>query len=218
MIPAVFFDMDGVLVDSEPEWQQAEIAIFSELGVTLTVKDCVETKGMRIDEVVRYWFSRFPWQGPSLDETTERIVAEMERRLRSVAQPMKGAVESLRSARKQSDTVAIVSSSPHRLIDAVVERLGIAALLDFCVSGEDVAAGKPHPEIYLLAASKAKVAPVEAWVIEDSVFGVVAAKAARMRCIAVPAAEERDDPRFSLADECIDSLLELNDRDWGTRT
>ncbi|MEO1175182.1 MAG: HAD-IA family hydrolase, partial [Myxococcota bacterium] len=174
MLPAIFFDMDGVLVDSEPEWQRAEIEVFAELGVTLRPEDCRQTKGMRIDEVVRYWYERRPWSGVSLDEAVERIISAMESRLRTRAVAKPGAVTALQAARNVARCVAIVSSSPHRLIRAVVERLAVAEHLDFSVSGEDVSYGKPHPEIYLYAAERAEIRPEQAWVIEDSLFGMIA--------------------------------------------
>lgn len=217
MIPAIFFDMDGVLVDSEPEWQQAEIAVFAALGLSLTPRDCMQTKGLRIDEVVRHWYGRFPWEGASVEDTTTRILDEMERRLREHGTPKEGAIEALRAARSRAHTVAIVSSSPHRLIDAVVERLDVQEFIDFRVSGEDVAFGKPHPEIYLRAAERAGTQATSAWVIEDSWFGVLAAKAARMRCIAVPEDEDRDDPRFVIADEVHASLHALTAESWVRR-
>ncbi|MEM6732049.1 MAG: hexitol phosphatase HxpB [Myxococcota bacterium] len=217
MHPAIFFDMDGVLVDSEPEWQQAEISIFGELGLTLTPKDCMQTKGMRIDEVARFWFERAPWSGPDPDRVANRIVDEMVRRLREEGAAKSGAVAALEAARQETHCLAIVSSSAHRLIDAVVARLGVAELLDFRVSGEDVRYGKPHPEIYLTAAERAHAAVEQVWVIEDSLYGVLAAKAARMRCIAVPEEPDRDDPRFAIADEIQPSLLELDRVSWQAR-
>ncbi len=217
MIPAIFFDMDGVLVDSEPEWQRSEIAVFGSLGVRLCERDCMQTKGMRIDEVVRHWHTRAPWENPSIEATTERIVTDMENRLRSHGLAKDGAVEALRDARAASQVVAIVSSSPHRLIDAVVERLGVRDLIDFQVSGDDVPYGKPHPEIYLRAAERAGTDAPRAWVIEDSLFGVLAAKAARMNCIAIPEAPDRADPRFAIADEIQPSLRSLTRENWSSR-
>lgn len=207
--------MDGVLVDSEPEWQAAEIEVFDALGVTLTAADCMQTKGMRIDEVVRFWFERRPWEGASLDAVVDRIVGAMEIRLRTEGTAKAGAVAALEAARKVAGCVAIVSSSPHRLISAVVGRLGVERWLDFSVSGEDVAYGKPHPEIYLHAAARARVSPDRVWVIEDSLFGVIAAKAARMRCIAVPEGPDLENPRFAIADKRLESLEALTAERWG---
>ena len=65
MIEAAIFDMDGLIVDSEPLWQEAEIEVFAEVGVRLTRAQCTETKGRRVDETIAYWYERRPWTGPS---------------------------------------------------------------------------------------------------------------------------------------------------------
>lgn len=212
---AIFFDMDGVIVDSEPEWQAAEINVFAGVGVTLTIADCLKTQGMRIDEAVQFWFEKAPWKGPSTSDIVEAIVARMEERLRKSAVAKEGAVESMRSARQCSDVLAIVSSSPKRLIRSVIERLQLETLIDFFVSGQDVPRSKPDPSIYVLAAKRAGVASQHAWVVEDSVPGVIAAKAAGMHCVVLPEKEKADAPEFLRADLRIDSLLELDETRWG---
>lgn len=206
--------MDGVIVDSEPEWQAAEIDVFATVGVHLTVTDCLKTQGMRIDEAVQFWFEATPWTGPSTSEIVEAIVARMEERLRESAVAKEGALESMRAARQCSDILAIVSSSPKRLIQSVIERLELEALVDFFVSGQDVPRSKPDPSIYTLAAERAAIASEHVWVVEDSVPGVLAATAAGMRCVALPEAKRADAPEFLCADLRIDSLLELDEARW----
>ena len=98
------------------------------------------------------------------------------------------------------------------LIDAVVEKLGLGGQFELTVSAESEALGKPHPAVYLTCAARLGVNPSECVALEDSVNGLVSAKAARMRVIAVPEAAHRDDSRFSLADAVVRSLLDVNER------
>ncbi len=76
---AAIFDMDGLLIDSEPLWQEAEISVFTSVGVPLTRKLCRETVGVRLDEVVRHWYAHYPWCGESLESVEARILAEISR-------------------------------------------------------------------------------------------------------------------------------------------
>ena len=82
MIKAVVFDMDGVLIDSEPLWQQVEIDVFKELGIALTPSMQVRTKGLRTDEMVHYWFTRYPWSHPS----PEVVIQDYENRMKTIFQ------------------------------------------------------------------------------------------------------------------------------------
>jgi sugar-phosphatase len=114
--------MDGVLIDSEPLWRRAEIAVFGELGVSLTEEDCLETQGLRIDEVVDYWLERRPWQGRSREEVAHAIVFRVGALIRGGAVPLPGAEEALASARARGWRLALASSSPRRLIETVIDR------------------------------------------------------------------------------------------------
>jgi sugar-phosphatase len=205
-ITAVIFDMDGVLVDSEPLWQEAEIEVFAGVGVELTAERCQETMGLRIDEAVDHWWVRHPWPGPSPIEVAEAIVARVTELIAERAEPLPGVHEAIAAARRVGP-IALASSSPRRLIDAVLARFD----LDFDVvhSAEDEAFGKPHPAIYLTTADRLGVAPTRCLAVEDSVNGVVAAKAARMACVAIPEPSLRGDRRFGVADAVLDSLAAL---------
>ena len=105
--------------------------------------------------------------------------------------------------------MALASSSPMRVIEAALRRLGLRELLAIRASAEEVSHGKPHPAVYLLAAQRLGVDPVACVAVEYSLNGLLAAKAARMGCIVVPALEQRGDPRWCLADERLESLLDF---------
>lgn len=184
--------MDGVLVDSEPLWQIAEIESFARVGVVLTNAECLQTIGLRIDEVVAYWRARKPWSGES--DLAEVIVARVITLIgeRAVAKP--GVEKALAACERRGLRVALCSSSARRIIDAVLLRLGIAHRFAVIHSAEHERFGKPHPAVYESTARLLGVDPEECVAIEDSPNGVRSAVAAGMRCIAVP---ERDDPVFA---------------------
>ncbi|MGH2753728.1 MAG: hexitol phosphatase HxpB [Actinomycetota bacterium] len=208
---AVIFDMDGVLIDSEPLWQRAEIEIFGELGVHLTPALCRQTMGLRIDEVVDHWYSYRPWGTTSRAEVVERVVERVETLIREEGGLLPGVTDALSFFRRRATHIALASSSYYRLIEAVLEGFDLADRFDLVHSAEDEPLGKPHPGIYLTVAAKLKVEAARCLAIEDSPNGVVAAKAARMRCIAIPEPGVEDDPRVATADALVASLSDISD-------
>lgn len=203
MTDAVIFDMDGLLVDSEPLWVRAEIEVFGEVGLVLCEEDCAKTKGLRTDDVVGYWHARRPWQGASPGDVERRLVARVAELVRAEGRPLRGVARAVAAAREVTSSIALASSSPTPIIDAVLERLELASTFAVVQSAETEPYGKPHPGIFLTTARELGVAPTECVVLEDSLFGVVAAKAARARCIAVP---EAPAPGFAVADVTLASL------------
>lgn len=204
---AFVFDMDGVLIDSEPLWRRAEIEIFGSVGLELSEADCFETQGMRIDEAVAYWFARSPWPGASISKVAEHIVDRMVELIEAEGEPMLGVAAALEAADGAGWRIALASSSSMRLIDTVLDRFGIRETFEVVRSAEDEARGKPHPDVYLATLRALGLDGCAAVAIEDSVNGMASALAAGMRCVAVPAPEMRDDPRFAPADWRLDSLL-----------
>ncbi|MEZ4317612.1 MAG: HAD-IA family hydrolase [Myxococcota bacterium] len=180
---AVIFDMDGVLVDSEPFWVEAELEVLGGLGVPLTPALCATTTGMRLDAVVEHWLARHPWTGRSVSEVQQDITRGVADRIRAFGEALPGMEDAVRVVREGGLAHAIATSSPHAVIDAVVERLG---LHDFPVcSAMDEAAGKPDPAVYLTAARRIGVDPAACVAIEDSAPGVASARAAGMFVVAV---------------------------------
>lgn len=213
-IKAVIFDMDGVLIDSEPFWREAEIVVFKRVGIELTESMCFETMGLRVDEVVNYWYGKQPWDNFVPAELEERIIDAVVERIVSEGRAKDGAAQAIEHFRGKGFKIALASSSPYRIIQAVVQRLGIAEKFDCIYSAEEEEYGKPHPGVYLTTARKLSVGPSECLAIEDSLNGVLAAKAARMKCIAVPEDLTQIDRRFVIADLIFTSLLDFNDDDW----
>jgi len=227
-IEAAIFDMDGLLVDSEPIWHDVEIEVFGRHGVPLTVERCLETKGMFLGDAVAHWYARYPWSGASPDAVADEIVQAMAARLETTAELKPGAWHALEFCRARGVSLALASSSPHRLIDAAVQRLGLAGRFAVVHSAEDEVHGKPDPAIFRTTARLLGVSPDACVVFEDSAAGVLAAKGAGMVCVAVPepdhtAASELPGAGgggqtlmevLTRADVVLGSLLELDDAVW----
>jgi sugar-phosphatase len=211
-IQAVIFDVDGVLIDSEPFWRESEIEIFARCGLRLTEEECMLTTGMRIQEVTRFWYARKPWKGPSTEELAGDILEGVIERIRDRGVPMPGLYDTIRLFQTRHLRLALASSSAESLIDTVVDRLQIRASFEAICSAENEARGKPYPDVYLTAAAKLGLAPEHCLAVEDSIAGVTSAKAAGMKCIAVPLPELRRDARYMAADAVLDSLSQIDDR------
>ncbi|HVV66840.1 MAG TPA: hexitol phosphatase HxpB [Candidatus Saccharimonadales bacterium] len=210
MIEAVIFDMDGLLVDSEPVWREVEVELFNELGVPLNEQNAAETMGLRADEVVQYWYQRYPWQTPSTESVTENLLDRMveEVSARDIALP--GVQKAFEVVEEAGLPAAIASSSPSRLIYAAIHRLAITDRLQVIQSAEHEPYGKPHPGVYIKAAENLGVHPERCLAFEDSPNGALSAKAAKMKCIAIPEEIARGHANFSIADKVLGSLLEFD--------
>jgi mannitol-1-/sugar-/sorbitol-6-/2-deoxyglucose-6-phosphatase len=209
MIDAVIFDMDGVLIDSEPLWKIAEKKAFAKVGIMLSTEMCNLTMGYRTNEVVDYWYEKFPWAGKEKHEVEKDIVEIFLNVMRVNGKEMAGVSDALEKLKKNNFRIALASSSPMKIIDVVIDQLGIRHFFEVVQSAETEEFGKPHPAVFLSAAKKLKVNPTHCLVIEDSVNGVIAAKAARMKVIAVPDKELVGDKRFVIADSILKSLVDF---------
>lgn len=198
--------MDGLLIDSEPYWKQAEKKVFGSLGLQLTDTLLQQVMGFRLNEVVKYWYDYQPWPNPDLHQTEKDVLNTVKQLIVDHAEAMPGVHWLLEELAQKNIKLAIASSSSMSLIQAVVQKLNIQKYFDVLWSAEYESFGKPHPGIFLSTANKLGVAPNDCWVLEDSINGVIAAKAARMKCLAVPDASQLNDPRFAIADMVIPSL------------
>jgi sugar-phosphatase len=206
---AAIFDMDGLLIDSEPLWQDAEIATYAPFDVPVTRELCRATAGRRIDEVLALWHERFDWQGPPVEEMVERALAEVTRLIVDKGEALPGVHATMQRLRESGMKLAIASSSPPPLIEAVVRKFELAEFLHITHSGIHEPRGKPHPAVFLTAAKKLGVEPNRCLVFEDAPAGVAAGKAAGMTVIAVPSVFAPDEPGIQAADRVLNSLLEF---------
>lgn len=211
---AIIFDMDGLLIDSEPMWRKAEKIEFGRVGITLTDEMCEETVGFRIDEVVKLWHDRFPWKDVTQEEVSERIVGRMEELILTEGKPLPGVLQTLDFFQERSLKIGLASSSHMRLIEAVVQSLGIKDYFHTLHSAEFEAFGKPHPAVFITCAGQLDVLPERCLVFEDSLNGVIAGKAARMKVVAVPETGKKVREGFAVADVLLSSLSEFSEDTW----
>jgi sugar-phosphatase len=210
MIEAIIFDMDGVLIDSEPLWREAEVKVFAKHGIHLKLDDCKQTTGLKIEEVIAFWKSKQGVKDLNNTIVCQQILTEVTNLVKEHGEAMSGVFASLNSLKKANYKLALASGSNYSLIYAVLEKLKLKNYFSIIQSAEDLELGKPHPEIFLLTAKKLQVNPLNCLVFEDSLNGVIAAKAAKMKCIAVPDKESMNKPEFALADLKINSLDEFD--------
>lgn len=214
MLDAVIFDMDGLLIDSEPIWRRAEIRVFAEHGVALTEELCAQTMGLRLDEVVRYWRRRFPWEGCADSAVVEQILVEMERELAASIEPLPGVRKTVQFFRSLGLRLGLATSSHLRLVKVVLPALGLQDAFEVVHSAEFEARGKPAPDVFLTTAEKLGVRPDQCLVFEDSPNGVRAALAAGMRCVAVPEPMFSSNEAIARADLLLGSLEEFSPQHW----
>lgn len=208
MIKAIIFDLDGILIDSGPFWDEAEAAVLSRVGVPFSLELAKDTIGLRTDELVAYWHSRHPWQSPTTEHVSKMINDEVVRLIKANGLPKPGVRRALALCERLSMPIGVASSSPTVILEAALEALDIIDRFSVVHSAELEPAGKPNPAVYISAARKMGIEPTSCLAIEDSLNGIAAAKAAGMFCIAVPVSRETGSKRYiDRADAVIGSLV-----------
>ena len=151
---ASIFDLDGLLIDSEILWHQAEMEILGDLGVPLAADGCRTTKGMFVGEVTEFWHERYPWGGPTPGEVAVAIVDRVIALLLSKGELKPGAEHAIALCAERGLPLAVASSSQYRLIEAALDHFGLRHHFTIVHSAEDEAYGKPHPAVFLTAAGR----------------------------------------------------------------
>ena len=180
---AVLFDMDGLLIDSEPLWLEAETAVMARLGVQWTQADQRQLLGGSLERSVSYMLAKAAQPVPPA-ALAAWLMADITERVRRGVPLRPGARELLASVARAGLPRALVTSSERTFADAVLASAGLR--FDVLVCADDVTATKPDPESYLLAAKLIGVPPGDCFALEDSPNGVASAEAAGCRVIAVP--------------------------------
>ncbi len=210
MTQAVIFDLDGLLVDSEPSWRRAHQVVLGRRGFTVTEDDVRHMAGKGTLVIVELWRERFHgWNAQDNEQVCQEIFEEVAADTMRNGTALPGAQELVKKLFDQHIPMAVASSSPLFLIKTTLEKLGIAEFIPILHSGVDEAHPKPGPDVYLSAARSLGVAPGECLVFEDSPTGIASAKAAGMRCIAVPE-PGRDAALFYQADSIIPTLQDFD--------
>lgn len=211
MMQAAIFDMDGVLIDSELMWKEAEKQIFSSVGVDVTEELSANTASMTTKEVTQFWYSRYPWSGKSLVQVENEVVDCVEALIYEQGTQMEGVKEILNFFRERKFRIGLSTNSPARLISVVLNRLGISAYFDAVSSSEYEIKGKPHPAVYLSTARKLKVEPSKCIAFEDSLCGIIAAKKANIKTVAIPSSTDFVDKKFAISHIKLRKLSDFSD-------
>lgn len=207
-VEAVVFDLDGVIVDSEHVWDEARQQLAREHGVRWPERASRDMMGMSSPE-----WSAYMRDVVGIPAEPQEISAEVVRRLEAIYRErlplIPGAAEAVERMAERWP-LALASSSNRELIDLALELSGLARFFRATVSSEEVARGKPAPDVYLEAARRLDVDPERCAAVEDSENGILSAKAAGMRVIAAPNLEyPPDDGALAAADALLDSIGEL---------
>ncbi|MGD9651685.1 MAG: HAD family hydrolase [Candidatus Dadabacteria bacterium] len=207
MINAVIFDMDGVMIDSEPLWEKTERILLARRSIDYSPDYRDKIVGLNQRDSGRLLVDTF-----DLDETVDDIINERISILTSIYEKelelIPALVPLLEQLARDGYRLAVASSSPLRVVTFVLDMFSLHNHFLTVVSGDSVGNGKPHPDIYLHTAEMLGVAPAECVAIEDSINGLRSAKGAGMYCIAIP--DKRLTPdQFKSADVILDSLREL---------
>ncbi|MFW5991980.1 MAG: HAD family hydrolase [Halanaerobiaceae bacterium] len=209
ILRAVIFDMDGVIIDSEPIHYQVNKDMYRELGIEVTDKEYESFIGSSNRDV---------WEKLKKKHKLEEVVADLieDQENRNIhylknndVKPIEGVVPLLDSLKEEKVTIGLASSSTLSYIKAVLEKFSIIAYFDEMVSGANMERGKPYPDIFIEITRRMNINKEEAVVIEDSENGVLAAKRAGLRCIGLinPSSGNQD---LSEADLTVDSLKKVN--------
>jgi sugar-phosphatase len=213
-VRALLFDLDGTLIDSEPQTDHAISAVVARHGVQKFRLPLRETRGrtwMHVAELIR---ALTPIEVSAADLSAE-LLAEWNLAT-AIVNPIPGAIEALQAAAAAQLRLAVVSSSPRSVIDRFVKSLGADAIVNprARIGGDEVTRGKPDPEGFLRAARELGVEPDEALVFEDSRAGLLAAQAAGMRSMFVTCCAGEVSENAALATASVRDYRQLPDNFW----
>lgn len=201
--------MDGIIIDSEPYWKEAEIKVYQSVGLVLTEEMCERTTGLGTFEAVNYWYSQIPWSGKTILQICHEIEHQVYQLILQHGQPMKGFLELVQYIKSTGLKIGLASSSPLYLIDAVLNKLDIRKFFDAYSSSEFEEGGKPNPAVYIRTAEKLNVESYECIAFEDSINGMKAALSAGMFTIVMPISQFKNNSEYNKANMKIKSLDEF---------
>lgn len=207
----VIFDMDGLLIDSEPLWKEATDELLLNYGFRLTKQQYSLTTGLRTKEFLEFWFTHFNIPLTQIITDEDIVVKRVIELVKLKGRIMPGVPYIFNFFKQLNFKIGLASSSPSELIDVVVEKLNIGAYLQVTTSASSLAFGKPHPEVYLNCAKELGALPAQCICFEDSYNGMIAVKAAKMKCIIIPNFEDYKKTVWDAADLKISTLHNFNE-------
>ncbi|WP_341224426.1 HAD-IA family hydrolase [uncultured Arcticibacterium sp.] len=187
------FDMDGIIIDSEPLWKKAEKEVFSSLGVQLTEELCLITERMTTSEVTKFWFEKFPWEGKTLKSTENSVVNRVSELIKKEGKAIKDVKDFIKRIKLAGFKIGLATNSPAILIPVVLEKLELSNYFDVIASSEFELVGKPNPSVYKTALRKLNLDAKECIAIEDSNSGLMAAKRAGLKTVALSSENKKSE-------------------------
>lgn len=207
MIEGVVFDLDGTLIDSEPIWQDEEVRLINSLGLHITREDIHKTKGLASIDAMTYWLKIINNRSLSAKEVTETYNTNVLENLKKNVQLKQGVQELIGFWKSTGLPMAIASASPEFMVMAMVDKFNFNKIFSEVLSGDDVKHAKPHPEIYIKVTKRLGIDPVFSVAFEDTFTGLLAAKAARMKAVAMLDEGQVGDTKYDFADLKLESFL-----------
>ena len=207
---AVIFDMDGLLIDSEPLWQEAGSETLLAFGVELSDEQYHSSTGLRTEEWIEHWFNYFNLSIEQAPAAIDTIIEKAIEKIGAEGVIFPGVDHIIHFFKERHFKIAIATSSPLSLVEVVLKKLNPRFAFDAITSAEKLPFGKPHPQVYLDCAATLNINPINCIAFEDSFNGMIAAKAAKMKCVVVPAASAYNDVKWGAADLKLKSLNAFN--------
>jgi sugar-phosphatase len=206
---ALLFDMDGTVIDSEPLWYEAALESLAKFNIHINHQEYYSSTGLRTKEFLEYWLGKFNIDLSHLPETEIDITNRVINKVFEKGMMMPGVEGAIQLADQHQLKIGLASSSPLSLINAVLEKTGLADKFSVTCSAEHLPYGKPHPQVFIDCAIALNSKPVECICFEDSFNGLLAAKAARMKCIVVPHPDQLHAEKWNIAELKLSSLEDL---------
>lgn len=207
-INTIIFDMDGLLIDSEPLWYEAAQESFATFGISIDQDAYNQTTGLRTREFLHHWFTHFGVNLAHIEKTDKDITTRVIEKVIQKGNVMPGVHQSISMVQNAGLKIGLASSSPMSLIERVVEKLELNNAFAVLTSAEALPYGKPNPQVFINCAMALNSHPTECLCVEDSFNGMIAAKAARMKCLVVPHPEQFMQERWNIADKKLFTLSE----------
>ena len=212
---SAIFDMDGLLLDTEPLWGKSMLKVAEQYQIPISPDHFKFTTGLRITEVTEYWSKEFPWPGNTTSiQLANDILDDIIELSKKEATVMEGVIETIAFLKSRKVKIGLATSSPMRMINELIPHFNLASYFDVLSSADQAIAGKPHPDVYLQCAKSLQTESWNCVAFEDSINGMIAAKSARMKVVVVPEAARYKDEKFGLADVKLHSLKDFNEAIW----
>ncbi len=207
--------MDGLLLDTEPLWGESMYEVVEKHGLNIRYDLFKHTQGFRIYEVTAFWKERFGWKSNiSSEMMAEEILDNIIERAQKKGNVMPGVLQTLELLKSHNIPLGVATSSPERMTDRLLSHFNIKHYFDYIATADKVKYGKPHPDVYLMCAEKLNTDSWQCLAFEDSLNGMIAAKAARMKTVIVPENIYHNPEKFAIANLLLPTLEQFNFKHW----